>query len=57
MMEKLKMHHQSTDDTLNLSPKTIISKEYDYRTLVQKRDRWQPAYIINKYFPKEGDKQ
>jgi arylsulfatase A-like enzyme len=57
MMEKLKMHHQSTDDTLNLSPKTIISKEYDYRTLVQKRDRWQPAYIINKYFPKEVDKQ
>jgi hypothetical protein len=56
-MEKLKMHHQSTDDTLNLSPKTIISKEYNYRTLVQKRDRWQPAYIINKYFPKEGDKQ
>lgn len=53
LMNTLKMHHESTDDTLNLTPSTIVSKEYDYKTLVQKRDRWQPPYIINKYFPKE----
>jgi len=53
MMDELVWHHKATEDTLNLYPKTIRSKEYDYRTLVQKRDRWQPPYIINKYFPKE----
>lgn len=53
MMALLKTHHQATDDTLNLSPSTIVSKGYDYTTLKQTPDKWQPAYILNKYFPKQ----
>ena len=53
MMQLLKSHHQATDDTLNLNPSTLVSKEYDYKTLKQTPDKWQPAYIINKYFPQQ----
>lgn len=53
MMALLKMHHQATDDTINLSPSSIVSKEYDYKTLKQTPDKWQPAYILNKYFPQQ----
>jgi arylsulfatase A-like enzyme len=53
MMQLLKTHHQATDDTLNLNPSTLVSKEYDYKTLKQTPDKWQPAYILNKYFPQQ----
>ena len=51
MMDLLQFHRISTDDTINLYPSRIQSKEYDYKDLVQKLDPWQPAYIIDKYFP------
>ena len=52
MMTLLKLHKEATDDTINLNPAQIQSKTYDYKTLVQKLDPWQPPYIIEKYFPK-----
>ena len=52
MMNLLEFHRIATDDTINLYPSRIQSKEYDYEDLVQKLDPWQPAYIIDKYFPK-----
>jgi arylsulfatase A-like enzyme len=52
MMDLLQFHRIATDDTINLYPSRIQSKEYDYKDLVQKLDPWQPAYIIDKYFPK-----
>ena len=51
MMDLLQFHRIATDDTINLYPSRIQSKEYDYKDLVQKLDPWQPAYIIDKYFP------
>ena len=51
MMNLLEFHRIATDDTINLYPSKIQSKEYDYKDLVQKLDPWQPAYIIDKYFP------
>ena len=53
MMKLLKFHHQATDDTLNLTPSTLVSKDYDYKTLKQTPDKWQPASILEKYFPKQ----
>ena len=51
MMNLLKHNMELTDDTINLNPSKIISKEYNYKNLVQKLDPWQPNYIIEKYFP------
>ena len=48
----LEEHRLATDDTITMNPKSFQSKEYDYRTLIQKLDPWQPPYIIEKYFPK-----
>ena len=53
MMKLLKFHHQATDDTLNLTPSTLVSKDYDYKTLKQTPDKWQPASILDKYFPEQ----
>jgi arylsulfatase A-like enzyme len=50
MMELLEKEHHDTDDTLNLNPRVIQNKNYDYTTLKQKPDRWQPPYILDKYF-------
>ena len=52
LMMLLNEHRHATDDTINMNPKRIQSKEYDYRKLIQKLDPWQPPYIIEKYFPK-----
>lgn len=52
MMNQLNLNRTAFDDTINLNPTFIKSKEYDYKKLVQKLDPWQPAYIIEKYFPK-----
>ena len=54
MSQLLEQLHEATDDTINLSPLKIVSKEYDYRTLKQTPDKWQPAYILNKYFPNQN---
>ena len=51
MMNLLKHNMELTDDTINLNPSKIQSKEYNYKNLVQKLDPWQPKYIIEKYFP------
>ena len=56
MMKLLSYHRDATDDTINLKPLKIQSKEYDYKKLVQNLDQWQPKYIIDKYFP-EGTKR
>ena len=52
LMLLLEEHRLATDDTITMNPKSFQSKEYDYRTLIQKLDPWQPPYIIEKYFPK-----
>ena len=54
MSQLLEQLHEATDDTINLSPLKIVSKEYDYRTLKQTPDKWQPAYILKKYFPNQN---
>lgn len=54
MFQLLEQNHEATDDTINLTPLKIVSKEYDYRNLKQTPDIWQPAYILNKYFPKNN---
>ena len=51
MMNLLKYNMELADDTINLNPSKIQSKEYNYKNLVQKLDPWQPKYIIEKYFP------
>ncbi len=56
MMKLLKQHKEFSDDTINLNPYKLQSKEFDYKKLVQKLDPWQPQYIIDKYFP-EGTSQ
>ena len=56
-MELLKLHKEAADDTINLNPAQIQSKAYDYKTLVQKLDPWQPPYIIEKYFPKGTERK
>ena len=56
MMKLLSYHRHATNDTINLKPLKIQSKEYDYKKLVQTLDQWQPKYIIDKYFP-EGTKR
>ena len=50
MMKLLSYHRDATDDTINLKPLKIQSKEYDYKKLVQTLDQWQPKFIIDKYF-------
>ena len=50
MMRLLEKEHQRTDDTLNLNPRVIQSKNYDYTKLKQIPDQWQPPYILEKYF-------
>lgn len=50
MMELIKEWYQATNDTMNLNPAVIQPMDYDYTKLVQKPDRWQPEYILNKYF-------
>jgi arylsulfatase A-like enzyme len=52
LMSRLNEHRVATDDTINMHPKYFQKKEYDYKTLIQKLDPWQPPYIIEKYFPK-----
>ena len=52
MMEALYNNRLALDDTINLNPSKIQSKEYDYKNLIQWLDPWQPEYIIKKYFPK-----
>ena len=54
MFQLLEQNNEATDDTINLTPLKIVSKEYDYRNLKQTPDIWQPAYILNKYFPKNN---
>ena len=51
MMNLLKIYKEEYDDTINLNPIKIESKEYNYKNLVQKLDPWQPPYIVEKYFP------
>lgn len=53
MMQQIESNRNRTSDTLNLYPEKIISKAYDYRTLKQTADPWQPEYTLKKYFPKE----
>lgn len=53
MMKLIKQHRDETTDTLNLYPEKIMPKAYDYRTLKQTPDPWQPEYTLKKYFPKE----
>ena len=48
----LKSYKEKYNDTINLNPAKIESKEYNYKNLIQKLDPWQPPYIIEKYFPK-----
>jgi len=50
MMELIKEWYKATNDTMNLNPAVIKPMDYDYTKLVQKPDRWQPEYILNKYF-------
>ena len=49
-MTLLKLHKEATDDTINLNPAQIQSKTYDYKTLVQKLDPWQPPLHNRKVF-------
>jgi arylsulfatase A-like enzyme len=42
--------HTLTNDTATLNPKTILPLEYDYKKLKQIPDKWQPEYILKKYF-------
>jgi arylsulfatase A-like enzyme len=53
MMEMIKEHRTATNDTINLYPEHLQSGEYDYTTLKQTPDPWQPEYNIRKYFPEE----
>lgn len=52
MMLQIEECKKQTTDTLNLFPKKIMPKAYDYRTLKQTPDPWQPEYTLHKYFPK-----
>ena len=54
MMQQIEENRNATTDTLNLYPERIIPKTYDYRTLKQTPDPWQPEYTLKKYFPKEA---
>ena len=51
MMNLLKYNLEINNDTINLNPPKVVSKEYNYKNLIQKLDPWQPKYIIEKYFP------
>jgi arylsulfatase A-like enzyme len=42
--------HTLTNDTAIMNPKTILPLEYDYKKLKQIPDKWQPEYILKKYF-------
>ena len=50
MMGLLKKWVVETNDTINLNPTQILPMDYDYTKLKQKPDKWQPEYILNKYF-------
>lgn len=50
MMELLKKWVVETNDTINLNPTQILPMDYDYTKLEQKSDKWQPEYILKKYF-------
>ncbi|MFM1878085.1 MAG: hypothetical protein RLZZ241_951 [Bacteroidota bacterium] len=50
MMRQMEASGIATSDTLNLYPKKIGPKAYDYRELRQIPDQWQPQYTLNKYF-------
>jgi arylsulfatase A-like enzyme len=46
----LKESYSANNDTINLSPKTILPMEYDYTKLIQQPDIYQPDYTLKKYF-------
>jgi hypothetical protein len=46
----LKEWQTSSGDTVNLTSPALLPLEYDYRKLARKPDRWQPEYILKKYF-------
>ncbi|MDA7711876.1 sulfatase-like hydrolase/transferase [Flavobacteriaceae bacterium] len=50
MLDLMQQAHDQAQDTMNLWPKKISDKNYDYRTLKQTPDPWQPDYILEKYF-------
>jgi arylsulfatase A-like enzyme len=50
LTQMLEEAHDQTKDTINLYPKTMQEKAYDYRDLKQTPDRHQPQYILEKYF-------
>jgi arylsulfatase A-like enzyme len=50
LTKMLEEAHNQNKDTMNLYPKTIQEKSYDYRDLKQIPDRHQPKYILEKYF-------
>ncbi|MCX6309262.1 MAG: DUF4976 domain-containing protein, partial [Bacteroidia bacterium] len=50
LMTLLNEWHTFSNDTANLNPKTFLPLEYDYHKLKQIPDRWQPEYILERYF-------
>lgn len=50
LMSLMMEWYNLTNDTANMTPKTILPLEYDYKKLKQIPDKLQPEYILNKYF-------
>ena len=50
MNDLLQKGYAQTGDTINLHPAIKLPMEYDYKKLKQIQDRFQPEYILNRYF-------
>jgi arylsulfatase A-like enzyme len=53
MKTLLEEWHQATNDTATLYPASFLPLEYDYTKLKQTPDRYQPEYVLERYFPNE----